>query len=91
MVAARVINVLEPSDGKRRVNKVWVRFDERVPFEVFLNRDGTSAKQFDSIVCIVTFASEDTCNGVESLLNLSNNDGFELASRVLEVEVCLLR
>jgi len=80
MVAAWVINVLDPPDRKRRVNKVGVRPDERIPLKVFLYGDRTSTEVFDSVVCIVTFASEDTCNGVESLLDLSDDDAFELTS-----------
>jgi len=89
MLTARIGDVLHPTQGQCRVDEVRVRSDKLVPLVVLLHGDGTGAQCFYSSVRVVALTSEYASNGVESFLDLTNNNRLEFPTGSLEVEVGL--
>jgi hypothetical protein len=90
VVFAWVLNVFESAQGHVGVDKVWIALYEPGPLVVPRHSDGASAKLFDRRVHLVCVALQDGCEGVVGLLYLANDNGLELAPRVLEVEISLV-
>lgn len=86
---AQVFYVFDLAKRQPWVDKVGVTLDEAAPLKVLGHGDGTVAKLLDGIVRVITLALEDTGEGVVSLLDLTNNNGFELTARSLEIEIGL--
>jgi hypothetical protein len=90
VISARIGNVFDATQGHVRRNEMRVAVDESRPLLILGHGDGAAAEALDSLVGIVAFTLENTCKSVVGLLDLTNNDRLQLATRGLKVEVGLV-
>jgi hypothetical protein len=91
VVLARVGDVLDATQWHVRRNKVRVVADESRPLLVLGHGDWTTAEALYSLVGIVAFTLENARKSVVGLLNLTDDDGLELTTGSLKVEVGLAK
>lgn len=65
--------------------------DKSSPFLISGHGNGTTTELFDGRVHLISVAFKDASKSVVCFLNLANDNRFKLTTRVLEVEVGLLR
>ena len=89
MILTRIMNLLWRPQWNSRVEELFVVGDKVNPLLVLGHSDRPIAELLDDAVGIVGLALENTSVDVISLLNLTHYNGFKLAARVLEIQVCL--
>lgn len=89
MVFSRICDILHIADRYPRINELVIFGDEVVPFMIFGHRDRTSSKLFHGVVRIIGFSLENASVCIVRFLNLTHDDGFQLTTRVFEIQICL--
>lgn len=85
MILTRVVDAVRGTQGHRRVDEVLVMSDEVYPFLVLGHGNGSIPELLDDAVRVVSLAFEDAGVGVVSLLDFTDDNGFQLTAGALEV------
>ena len=91
MVFAGILDVFQSAQGHIGVDEVGIALHEPIPFVVPGHGDGPGAKPVNGREHLIGITLQDSSESIVSLLDLANDDGLELATRVLEVEIGLER
>lgn len=83
------MNLIGATHWNRGVNNLVFMGHEMNPLLVFGHGNGTFAKLVYYGICVVCFALENASISIIRLLDFSNDDGFELATRAFEIQVSL--
>jgi hypothetical protein len=89
VVFARIFDILQSAQGHVGVDKMGVALHKPVPLVVSWHGDRPGAKPLHGRKHLIRIALQDASEGVVSLLYLANDDGLQLATGILEVEVSL--
>ena len=68
---------------------MWVASYKSAPLEIARHSDWATAKSLDRVVLLIGIALQNAGKGVVGLLDFTDDDRLQFATRVLEVEVGL--
>ena len=83
------MNLLWRSQRDAWVNKLIIVGYEVNPFLVLGHGDGPVTEFLNDAVSVIRLSLQNAGVGIIGLLDLTNDNGFELSARALEVEICL--
>jgi hypothetical protein len=89
VVLAWIMNLLWGSQRDARVNELIIVGYEVNPFLVLGHGDGPVTELLNDAVSVIRLTLQNTGVGIVGLLDLTDDNGFELSARALEVEICL--
>jgi hypothetical protein len=91
VIASRVADVLCLSDWYIWIHKLVVFLDEEGPFVVLWHGDGSDAELFYRFISGIGLPLQDSGVRVVCFLDLADNDGLQLSSGGLQIQVRLRR
>ena len=86
MIPTRVCDILHIAKRNARIDQFIRVRDERVPLVIVRHGDRPCAEFLDGVVCLVCLTLEYAGICVICFLNLAYNDGFELATRMFQIQ-----
>lgn len=89
MIVTWVLDVLSFTNWDSWVDKVLIRVNESRPFAIFGHGNRSFAQLVHGCICSIGLTLQDPRQRIVGLLNLADNNCFQLATRCLEIEICL--